>query len=306
MAKDKPFRTIEEQVELLESRGMRMDEDPRPTLMREGYYSVVNGYKDILIDRDATARAGDDRFLPGTTFRLIRILFDADRILREDTFHALVRAETTMRNAVVYAFCDANREPDAYLDPTRYCGASEYHAPQRYNDNLIRLLGVLKSAHDDEWGQECVGHYLSEYGHVPLWVLANTLTFGNLSHFYSMQRRSVKNETCRIVSSEQGVGRIKVERLGSVFSTLVDFRNICAHDDRLYCARTGKRHDRRFSDMMRAMSVVVDPETMERFSSDVRGFIDLFGPMPDIQEKVVSEMRVSVSGNSVSPAGGRR
>jgi AraC-like DNA-binding protein len=56
MEKEKSFRTIEKRVELLESRDMRMDEDPRPTLMREGYYSVVNGYKDILIDRDATAR----------------------------------------------------------------------------------------------------------------------------------------------------------------------------------------------------------------------------------------------------------
>lgn len=42
---DKPFLTIDEQVRLLESRGLDVDEDTGPTLMREGYYSIVNGYK---------------------------------------------------------------------------------------------------------------------------------------------------------------------------------------------------------------------------------------------------------------------
>lgn len=42
---DKPFLTIDEQVRLLESRGLDIDEDTGPTLMREGYYSIVNGYK---------------------------------------------------------------------------------------------------------------------------------------------------------------------------------------------------------------------------------------------------------------------
>ena len=42
---DKPFKTIEEQVELLEARGVATDDDTPEVLLREGYYSVVNGYK---------------------------------------------------------------------------------------------------------------------------------------------------------------------------------------------------------------------------------------------------------------------
>lgn len=40
---DRPFLTIEQQVERLEKRGMRTSEETPEILMREGYYSVVNG-----------------------------------------------------------------------------------------------------------------------------------------------------------------------------------------------------------------------------------------------------------------------
>ena len=43
---DKPFKTIEEQVELLEARGVATDDCTPEVLLREGYYSVVNGYKE--------------------------------------------------------------------------------------------------------------------------------------------------------------------------------------------------------------------------------------------------------------------
>ncbi len=39
----KPFLTIQEQVDLLRTRGMRVDDETPGVLMREGYYSIVNG-----------------------------------------------------------------------------------------------------------------------------------------------------------------------------------------------------------------------------------------------------------------------
>ena len=63
---DKPFLTIDEQVQLLASRGVAVDKDTADILLREGYYSVVNGYKDPFIDPEKTAEAGDDRFAEGT------------------------------------------------------------------------------------------------------------------------------------------------------------------------------------------------------------------------------------------------
>ena len=45
----KPFKTIDEQMSILRLRGMSIEESDRPLLMREGYYSIVNGYKDPAV-----------------------------------------------------------------------------------------------------------------------------------------------------------------------------------------------------------------------------------------------------------------
>ena len=80
---DKPFKSIDQQIELLESRGVATDGDSRSILMREGYYPIVNGYKAPFIDSVATKEAGDDRYRDGTRFSDMHELFLFDRDLRE-------------------------------------------------------------------------------------------------------------------------------------------------------------------------------------------------------------------------------
>ena len=46
---DKPFKTIGEQLEILASRGVTITPDAEEALLREGYYSIVNGYKDLYL-----------------------------------------------------------------------------------------------------------------------------------------------------------------------------------------------------------------------------------------------------------------
>ena len=41
----KEFKTIDELIDLLESRNVITDENTKTQLMRESYYAVVNGYK---------------------------------------------------------------------------------------------------------------------------------------------------------------------------------------------------------------------------------------------------------------------
>ena len=43
----KEFKTIAEQIRILETKGMRIGEEASTILLRENYYSIVNGYKDV-------------------------------------------------------------------------------------------------------------------------------------------------------------------------------------------------------------------------------------------------------------------
>ena len=263
----KEFKTIKQLVELLESRNVRTDADTANILRRESYYAIVNGYKDTFLDRKAMQSSAGDVYKKGTTFRQIYDLFLLDRDLRTAVFPYLIRAETILKNAVVYAFCDRNREHEAYLDRSNYATAREMLVPngftgnksREHRSNLNRLMRRFVEKLDPDKGRlkPFVRHYLETYGTVPLWVLQNDLTFGNIAHFYQLQKRGVQNEACRIVLQVAGHGeRIGARELLRVFEVLTDFRNICAHDDRLYCADVkGAHFDEMLNMLFRVLTI---------------------------------------------------
>ena len=159
----KPFLTIEEQVSLLESRGMKTDGHTARILGREGYYSIVNGYKEPFLDSDAAASAGDDRYREGATFADMYAVFSFDRDLRELTFHYLIRAEATARTAIAYCFSERHREPDSYLLQGNYCQREEYWRPERYATEVSGLTSMLRERRDESRA-EFITHYRSAHG----------------------------------------------------------------------------------------------------------------------------------------------
>ena len=56
----KPFKTIDEQIALLKSRGLvfKNEEVAKVNLLSFGYYEIVNGYKDILLEEGDTFQDG--------------------------------------------------------------------------------------------------------------------------------------------------------------------------------------------------------------------------------------------------------
>ena len=52
----KPFKTVEEQIEILKSRGLIIQDEERALffLKNNNYYELINGYKDFFIDKDKT------------------------------------------------------------------------------------------------------------------------------------------------------------------------------------------------------------------------------------------------------------
>ena len=122
----KPFKTLEEQVAILESRGLSMPEYAAYALLGEDYYCVVNGYKEPFLDKEASAEAGHDVYAEGTGFGDLYGLFLFDRDLRNLTFKYLLKAEARVRSVAAYTFSEAYRELDAYLKIANYTDAKDY------------------------------------------------------------------------------------------------------------------------------------------------------------------------------------
>lgn len=282
----KEFKTIAEQVSILESRGMTVGPNASIVLLREKYYSIVNGYKDPFLDKDAMQERPDDVYVDGTEFDWLYSLLRFDRELRHITFSYLIRAEAALKTATVYTFCENHQGCSDYLERSSFCTAKDMLVAKKfkgnkavlYSNNLNYLMNVLnKKLVVGPSTRPFIAQYLNTHGEVPLWVLANDLTFGNMAHFFQLMKRGDQNAVCKhlYVTTMCSVGnkRITPHDVLRAYDVLVYFRNLCAHDERLYCAR--KDNDT-FSTMVDLMAVALPKAVVEDFRKGLEALLSKY------------------------------
>ena len=76
---------------------------------------------------------------------------------------------------------------------------------------------------------------------MPLWVLTNDLTLGQIYWFFQSQNILIRGSIARSFTvlygdSHRHKTEIDAQRIDKIYRRMKDFRNICAHDERLYCA----------------------------------------------------------------------
>ena len=295
MEDKKPFLTIDEQIRRLKDREMafRDEEGARSFLLVHNYYSVVNGYKRMFLDPDRCNETVEV-YRPGMDFYYLEMLYLFDRTLRRQTLHQLLDVEESMRTATIYAFCEKHRDKYAYLDPSCYCSSKDYRSKKDYSRNLIRLLSTLQGVSENRQHKKNIAHYLKKYGHVPLWVMSKCLTFGVMSNFYELQQPDVKQKATEYLSETVGHD-MKPSQLRSAYKVLSSFRNICAHEERLYCARTGKNDENSFREMLDFTAMVSTDTDMRGYAQRLSQSIELLSSplLPDyVSEEVANAMNV--------------
>lgn len=119
----RPFMAVESQVQQLNRRGLQTDMRTPWILEREGYYSVVNGYKDPFLDKEAGKRTHEDRYLTGTSFNDLYALFVFDRNLRFLLFRMATLSEAILKTICSYEFTKENADEKKSLSEYRkLCG----------------------------------------------------------------------------------------------------------------------------------------------------------------------------------------
>lgn len=282
----KEFKTIAEQVSILESRGLQIDQGASIVLLRENYYSVVNGYKDPFLDKRAMQSSADDIYSAGTKFSWLYGLFKFDRELRQTTFNYLIQAEAALKTATVYAFCEKHRGCSDYLARSSFCSAKDMLTPRAFrgnktalhSKNLNGLMRILnKKLVMNKSTRPFISHYMASYGEVPLWVLANDLTFGNMSHFFQLMKRGDQNSACKYLFETtlrtKNDRRITPHDMLRAYDVLTHFRNLCAHDERLYCARVDNDT---YATMLKLLEVALPANTVLDLKHNIEKLIDKY------------------------------
>ncbi len=185
------------------------------------YYSLIDGYK-ILFYNPMTRT-----YEPGTRFEDIVALYEFDEQLRSLVFQYICHVEQKLRSLISYVFCETYSEnQSAYLMPTNY-----NYSPKNKNgiNQLIKMLTFEANVNIEH---AYVVYQRNTYGNVPLWVIANTLTLGQTSKMYSFLTTSIQTKI------STNFLHVSEKELSQYLKVLTHFRNICAHNERLFSFRS--------------------------------------------------------------------
>lgn len=236
---DKPFKTYNQQLKILRSRGMEIKNGSKAisVLKRENYYNIINGYKEIFLDSNSES---SEKFKSGTKFEHIYSLFEFDRNLKGIFLKYILKLESSMKSKISYYFSEEYKMPFNYLNTNNFKDTEL--------NEVTKLIARISSKIEKNTNAGQISHYLNNYKNLPLWVLMKKLDFGGMAFFYNSLKDDIKIKICEEIFKEYAKEyRIKTTiyqdyiQLGKMLFFVNCFRNVCAHDERLYNLKVNKK-----------------------------------------------------------------
>jgi len=211
---NKPATTFDDQIKLLESRGMVFGnkETAKYYLSHLNYYRIGAYWLHYETDH------GSHSFKHGTRFEDVVTLYVFDRELRLLVMDAIERIEVSVRTHLAYELA-LTYGPHAYLDKTLF-------KDKNYDDCLEKLEEEINRSKET-----FIEHYKTTYtspAQPPIWAVVEVMSFGQLSFWYS----NIKNRKDR--KKIANYYNIDDKVLASFLHHLSYVRNICAHHGRLW------------------------------------------------------------------------
>ncbi|PWG66204.1 Abi family protein [Bifidobacterium callitrichidarum] len=278
----KPYKSLDEQIAILRSRGMIVHDSAVHALRREGYYSIVNGYKNLFLDANLK-HTNEDHYLPGTTFDDLFALFSFDRQLRGLLFEGITQAEASLKAACAHEFTKLHPdEVNPYLIPDNYSQSRRSSAMTLINKVFTKILELDGNPHNkgEYGGKTYIRHCMEDLdGQVPFWVLANDLSLGQTVWFFQTQTKEVRlaiaeSFTALYADTHAKPRVITIKQLDRIFNRLVFFRNLCAHDERCYCAHYDNRLNESVFQTVCDLAYLMDKESYGTFFQKFFSLID--------------------------------
>lgn len=217
----KPSLSVEEQVELLDRRGLLI-EDRREC---EGFFSANNYYRFSGYMRyfQRAPHFGDNAFLVGTTFSQIRDIYDADEALRTALIRPLTHAELLLRTHVARVIAHDHGPYGDYLQQNFYTDIGDREPTV---EACLREIDRSKDRHILRYtiNDDSSTHYTK----LPVWSAVEAWSFGTLS---KVIERGAGGTLASAVAESIGVIKSGFEYR---VRALVYLRNRCAHHNRLW------------------------------------------------------------------------
>lgn len=208
---DKKFKTIDEQLNILRSRGLTIDNEEKAFdfLVRNNYYRV-SGYSLTLRNHDV--------FSKSASFQNIIDIYSFDHELRHILLKYLEIIEVQFKSVYAYEFTKANGSV-GYLNANNF---TNYNVHQR-------LLDKAKDQQNKRLPHEAyLKHFIEDLKQpLPLWAYVDLLTIADISFFYSISKPGIQVSVASKLN-------IPYKIMGKFMHSMTILRNLCAHGSRLY------------------------------------------------------------------------
>ncbi len=234
----KPFKSYRQQAELLISRGLTNVPSIahlEKRLQAIGYYRLsgyLYSYREKTRDKDGQWITLN-QFRKGTDFQVVWERYLFDRRLRFLIMDAIERVEIAFRVAIAYEWA-------------QYAGVSN---PQQHLFSYALKYQKLSSEKRLEafqknyWSsrEDCAYHFrevkkIESVGELPIWVMVQFSTFGNLHHLYEggIPLEVKKKIAATFGFEDEGF-------FASIMALLNQARNTCAHHGRIWNKKWKRR-----------------------------------------------------------------
>ena len=219
---EKTFKTIKEQIDILKNKNLDLDDCLATKILEDNnYYFLINGYKELFLDKSCL----NEKFKKGTSLKEIFNLYEFDRKIRILFLEYILLIERKIDTYVSYEF-------SRQYGHNKYLIKNNFNLNNKNKDSIEKLIYEIKRdiLHQYKNSNKMIMHYIDTYNFIPLWVLIRILSFGKVSKFYSLMKPREQS----LIGKKFN---IKSEKMKIYLTNLGEIRNICAHDEKLYDIR---------------------------------------------------------------------
>ena len=211
----KDFKTIDEQLEILRSRGLIIDNEniAKDFLLYNNYYRI-SGYSLTLRKNNI--------FSKSASFQNIMDIYNFDHELRHVILQYLEIIEVRMKSIFAYEFTKIH-------DSTGYLNAAFFTDKVKHREIISKAnqQKVQRLSHE-----AYLRHFVNDLQQdIPLWAYVDLFTISDISFMYSISEQPIRDAIAHTFGLTMNKGSFI---LGNYMHSMTIIRNLCAHGGRLY------------------------------------------------------------------------
>lgn len=225
---DKPFKSYDEQIEILRSRNLIINniEFAKRALSNYSYYELVNGIGSNFLESHHP-----NIFKKGTTIEEILIVQIINDKLRSLILSQILFIEKSLDTKISYLIARKygviSSGKESYLSKKNF----KYPKKNILDKTLSKLNNIING--DLKCRSNVFKHYKRNHNHIPPWILIREITFGNTEFLYKILKSEDKDEIANGMILFDKENYDYNHLFVTSLSLIRQFRNNCAHGDLL-------------------------------------------------------------------------